>query len=271
MSILSDDAAAASSSLDRKAVALHLVACGTVRDRTALVTGSAGGIGAAVVAALAAAEWSVVGTDAATDGVDVRSPGDVDALCDRVGDVDLLVNCAGVYGARGPFVESDPDAWWRVIETNVRGPALLCRRLVPAMIARGAGVVVNVGSRAAVWDDPAQSSVAYSTSKAALLRFTAALAAELTGSGVLVLCLSPGFVRTGMTSSRPDIDRIPASAFLPAAAAADMVVALAGGGYEALHGRFVHAGDDLAALVERVGQDPDVRLLTLGSGGPVLS
>jgi NAD(P)-dependent dehydrogenase (short-subunit alcohol dehydrogenase family) len=239
-----------------------------VRDRTALVTGSAGGIGAAVVAALTAAGWSAAGTDVVIDDVDVRRPGDVDALCDRIGDVDLLVNAAGIYGERVPFAGSDPDAWWDVLETNVRGPALLCRRLVPAMIARSGGVIVNVVSRAAVWDDPAHSSVAYATSKAALVRFTAALAAEVAGSGVLVVGLSPGFVRTGMTSGRPDIDGIPDSAFLPASAAADMVVALASGGYDALHGRFVHAGDDLAALVERVGQDPGVRLLTLGSGGP---
>jgi NAD(P)-dependent dehydrogenase (short-subunit alcohol dehydrogenase family) len=182
--------------------------------------------------------------------------------------VDLLVNAAGIYGDRGPFVDAEPEGWWEVLETNLRGPALLCRRLVPGMVGRRRGTVVNVVSRAAVWDDPGQSSVAYSTSKAALVRFTAALAGELEGSGVLVVGLSPGFVRTGMTSSRPDIDRIPDSAFLPASAAADVVVALAGGGYDALHGRFVHAGDDLAALTRRVRQDPSVRMLTLGPTGP---
>ncbi len=237
-------------------------------DRTALVTGAAGGIGAAVADALGAAGWTVVATDLVVDGVDVRRPDDVDALCDRAGDVDLLVNAAGIYGDRVPFGDAEPEGWWEVLETNLRGPALLCHRLVPAMVRRRRGTVVNIVSRAAVWDDPGQSSVAYSTSKAALVRFTAALAAEVAGSGVLVVGLSPGFVRTGMTSSRPDIDLVPASAFLPASAAADAVVALADGGYDALHGRFVHAGDDVDALVDRVRQDPSVRMLSLGPTGP---
>jgi NAD(P)-dependent dehydrogenase (short-subunit alcohol dehydrogenase family) len=210
----------------------------------ALVTGAGGGIGAAVADHLEAAGVDVVRSDVVLDGVDVRRPDDVEALCAGAGDVDVLVNAAGTYGERVPFTASDPEAWWSVLETNLRGPALLCRRLVPGMVERGRGVVVNVASRAAVWDDPGASSVAYSTSKAALVRFTEALAAEVAGTGVLVVSLSPGFVRTGMTASRPGIDRMPDDAFLPASAIAERVVALAAGGHDALHGRFVHVLDD---------------------------
>ena len=227
------------------------------------MTGAAGGIGGAIAERLGADGVDVVATDVVLDGIDVRRAEDVGRLCERAGDIDVLVNAAGIYGERAPFTASDPDLWWSVLETNVRGPALLCRRLVPTMVERGRGVVVNVASRAAVWDDPGASSVAYSTSKAALLRFTGALAAEVAGTGVLVVSVSPGMVRTGMTATRPDLDRVPDTSFLPASAIAATVAAIVGGGYDALHGRFVHALDDLDRLVAAIGHDGRVRRLTL--------
>jgi 3-oxoacyl-[acyl-carrier protein] reductase len=242
-----------------------------VKARTALVTGAAGTIGSAIADRLRADGVRVATTDLEGDGLtvtgDVRDPAAVEhigtAAEAAVGPIDALVSAAGTYGERLPFLESDATAWWRVVETNVRGPALLCRRLVRAMIERGGGYVVNLNSKAAVWDDPAHSSVAYATSKAALARFGAALARELEGTGVTVVDLSPGLVRSGMTGSRPDIDRIPAAWFLPPDAVAGHVAALLGGGYEALHGHVVHAADDLDDLRARVVADPRVRRLSL--------
>ncbi len=145
---------------------------------------------------------------------------------------------------------------------------MLCTRAtLPGMVARGRGHIVNINSRAATWDDPGQSSVAYSVSKAALARFTSAVAAEVRGSGVVVVDLSPGMVRTGMTASRADLAALPEQAFLPASAAADKVVALASGRYDVLHGRFVHARDDLDELVRRLEAHPDSRTLTLAPTG----
>jgi NAD(P)-dependent dehydrogenase (short-subunit alcohol dehydrogenase family) len=246
----------------------------------ALVTGAAGGIGSAVAAALASAGWLVAGTDLGGDGLaatgDVTRPDDVDRICDVVeaalGPVDVLVNAAGTYGERVPFTHTDPDRWWRVLETNLRGPALLCRRLVPGMVERARGHVVDIASKAAVWDDPGQSSVAYSVSKAGLVRFTGALAGELRGTGVVSFAVSPGMVRTGMTATRPDIAAIPDDWFVPATAVADVVVSLVSGAYDDLHGRFVHALDDLDQLRARVLSDPRVRTLSIvphGDDDPV--
>jgi 3-oxoacyl-[acyl-carrier protein] reductase len=225
----------------------------------AVVTGAAGGIGSAVRAALAGAGYDVVAAD--LPGVDVRDPAAVARL---PGDADVLVNCAGIYGERTPFVSSDPELWWQVVETNLRGAALCTRHVLPTMVSRGSGYVINVNSRAAVWDDPSASSVAYSVSKAALARFTSAVAAEVAGTGVVVVDLSPGPVLTGMTASRPDAATRPANAWLPASLAADKVVQLVSGRYDELHGRFVHARDDLDELVRRVAADPAARRLSLG-------
>ena len=250
------------------------------RHRVALVTGAAGGIGSAVADALTAAGLVVARTDLAGDGLtaagDVSRPDDVERICRAVeadlGPVDVLVNAAGTYGQRVPFTSTDPEVWWRVLEANLRGPALLCRRLVPGMVERGRGLVVDVNSKASVWDDPGQSSVAYSVSKAGLARFTAALAGELAGTGVVVVDLSPGMVRTGMTASRPDIDEIPDHWFVPATAAAEKVAALVSGAYDELHGHFVHALDDLEELLALVRADPRTRTLSLvpyGDGDPI--
>jgi NAD(P)-dependent dehydrogenase (short-subunit alcohol dehydrogenase family) len=251
-----------------------------VSARTALVTGAAGTLGTAIAERLRRDGLRVAGTDLDGPGLvaagDVADPQDVERICAAaeaaVGPIDALVNAAGAYGPRRTFRDTDPDAWWRVLEVNLRGPALLCRRLLGGMVERGRGHIVSLSSKAAVWDDPAHSSVAYATSKAALTRLTAALAGELQGTGVTVVDVSPGLVRTGMTSSRPDIDRIPAEWFLPPEAAAAHVAALLGGGYEVLHGHLVHAADDLDELCARVAADPRVRTLSLtpyGDDDPV--
>ena len=236
---------------------------------TAVVTGAAGVVGGAIAARLARDGFRVVRTDRVgdvdvlADVVDSAGVEQVAAFAEAGGAVEVLVNAAGAYGPRAPFVATDPDQWWRVIETNLRGPAAMCRRLVPAMVDRGRGYVVNINSRAAVWDDPQASSVAYSVSKAALTRFTEALAAELDGTGVVALDVSPGFVRSGMTATRPGIDDVPAGAFVAPEVAAETVAVLVRGAHDALHGHFVHALDDLDALAAHVAQHPGARRLSL--------
>ena len=257
----------------------------------ALVTGAGGGIGRAIARALALAGHpvalverdadalaavvtdveSVAGVPVVGVQADVRFPAEVAAACARatatLGPVEILVGAAGVYGPRVAFVDSDPDEWWQVVETNVRGAALFARAVLPSMLEHRCGHIVNVGSRAAFWDDPGQSSVAYSTSKAALARFTGALAVEVAGTGVFVFDLGPGLVRTNMTATRPDRAVLPDDAFVPAAVVADAVVALVSGRYPELHGRFVHATDDLDELVVRVGAVPHARTLGLVPSG----
>jgi 3-oxoacyl-[acyl-carrier protein] reductase len=203
---------------------------------------------------------------------DVNSAEDVEHVCrtveDAFGPIDALVNNAGVIGGYGPFMDTDPQAWWSVIETNLRGPMLFMRRVLPSMIERGRGHVINVNSKAAFWTDPRASGSAYGVSKAALTRLTETLATELSGTGVILVDLSPGMVRTSMTDQRPDVDDLPPEAFTPPSAAAEHVAALLSGRYDALHGRFVHVLDDLDDLLKRIGGKDRARTLVLAPTDP---
>ncbi|MFJ1836746.1 SDR family NAD(P)-dependent oxidoreductase [Streptomyces sp. NPDC088175] len=258
--------------------------------QVALVTGAARGIGRQIAITLAkygyrmglvdklsdelavtAEHIARMGGEVVTVTGDVTDPENVEHCCDTVekcfDPVDVLVNNAGYAGRFGCFAETDPDDWWEVMTTNVRGPMLFCRRLVPAMLERGHGYVVNINTRVAVRDD-APTFSALAASKAALSRFTGALALETAGRGVVVVDLNPGMVRTAMTEQRPDYDTIPDRAFLPVTVGAKAVAALVSGRYDGLHGRFVHARDDLDALVGAVADDPRARVLRFGSTGP---
>jgi NAD(P)-dependent dehydrogenase (short-subunit alcohol dehydrogenase family) len=117
----------------------------------------------------------------------------------RLGRIDVLFNNAGSFGYAGPLWEADPEVWWRDVTTNHYGTFLCCRAVLPHMVARGDGIVINMdggGGRR-----PIVGGSAYGCSKAALLRLTEGLARELerAGSGVLAFCMNPGFVRTVMT------------------------------------------------------------------------
>ena len=169
-----------------------------------------------------------------------------------LGPVDLLVANAGMRDAApaAPWA-ADPDEWWRVVETNLRGVLLLDRAVVPSMITRGCGRVLHVGSGMGQRPQPDWS--AYAVSKAALSRLTDSLAAALTGTGVTVLEMSPGLVRTDMTETMwGPADEQP---WNPVERMVDAVVRFAAGDLDALHGRFVHASrDDLDALVAAAGR-----------------
>nr|MBA2770221.1 SDR family oxidoreductase [Sporichthyaceae bacterium] len=187
----------------------------------------------------------------------------VTAVTRELGPVDLAVANAGVReaGAASPWA-ADPDDWWQVIETNLRGVFHIDREVVPGMVARGSGRVLHVGSGMGQRPHPEWS--AYAVSKAALSRLTDSLAAALAGTGVTVLEMSPGLVRTDMTETMwgPAEDQ-------PWSPAARMVAAVrrfAAGDLDALHGRFVHAArDDLDGLLAAAGRirDTDARTLRL--------
>jgi short-subunit dehydrogenase len=116
------------------------------------------------------------------------------------GPIDVLVNNAGVEEL-GPFAEKDPAVLERIIATNLLAPMLLAREVLPAMLARGSGHVVNIASLAGRTGMPFGS--AYSGSKGGLAEWSISLAAELSGSGVAVSVICPGFVDgTGMFSRK---------------------------------------------------------------------
>jgi len=233
--------------------------------RIALVTGGGSGIGANVARALASSGmevWVTGRTPSRIEAVaaaigghalagDVSQEDDVERWFDRVGPVDLLVNNAGVQGPVVTFDHEEPSSWWQVFEINVRGVFLCCRAVVPAMLARGGGRIVNMTSGAAYLPPGGFPSTAYGPSKAAVHRFSELLAAQLGPRGVHVFSVGPGLVRTAMTESHWGDD----APWTPPECAPRLIVALATGEFDALAGRYLHAEHDPPqALRERMAE-----------------
>ena len=197
----------------------------------AIVTGSAGAIGRETALALARAGATPVCTgldeaslnavlatvradapDAIAVAADVTDRAQVDrvvaAALARFGRIDALVNNAATFAAIGAVHEVDPDAWWREVTTNLLGPFLFSRAVLPHMIERDRGVIVNLSG--AGFGSAVPGGSAYACAKTALLRLTETLDAELgarvsrgsirgIGSDVAVVAIEPPFVASGMT------------------------------------------------------------------------
>jgi 2,3-dihydro-2,3-dihydroxybenzoate dehydrogenase len=190
-----------------------------IDGRIAVVTGAAGGIGAAVVARLAAAGARVAGFDIAplaaaaasvpmagaavwSAPLDVRDARAVDVAMDRVegemGPIDLAVNVAGVLST-GLLVETGDAAFRQAFEVNAFGVFHLSRAVARRMLARGRGSIVTVSSNAA--GIPRHGMGAYAASKAAASMLTCCLALELAPYGIRCNNVAPGSTRTAMLSS----------------------------------------------------------------------
>ena len=180
------------------------------RNRIAVVTGASGGIGAATARALHRDGFAVVlgarrldrletlaaelGEGATARRLDVTSQVEVDAFCDAVGSVDVLVNNAG--GALGlePVAEADEEKWRVMYEANVLGTMRMTRALLAKLVASGDGLVVNIGSVAAF--EPYPGGAGYNAAKAALRAVSDVLRMELLGRPVRVSEIDPGMVET---------------------------------------------------------------------------
>ena len=129
---------------------------------------------------------------------DVSNPEDVARLAaaarDQLGNVDGLVNNAGVYGPKGPIDQVPWDEWKRAIEINLYGTVLPCRELLPLLRERPRAKIVNLSGGGAT--APLPNISAYAASKAAVVRFTDTLAAELPGSNIDVNAVAPGALNT---------------------------------------------------------------------------
>jgi len=221
--------------------------------RVAVITGGAQGIGYAIAERMLDSGASVVLWDAdadklaeakkalagrgsvSTDRVELTSEADVGAAAGRVvaaqTSIDILVNNAGITGGNAATWELDPATWRRVIEVNLVAPYLVCRAVVPAMIAKGYGRIVNIASVAGKEGNPNASH--YSASKAGLIALTKSLGKELAGKGILVNAVSPAAAKTAMfaTMTQAHIDfmlsKIPMGRFLEVGEAAAMVAWLA--------------------------------------------
>jgi 2-hydroxycyclohexanecarboxyl-CoA dehydrogenase len=185
------------------------------RSRVALVTGGARGIGRAIVAELASQGHRVavgdllvaeatdtaaaVGQGSIAVHLDVTSRESVDAATreveDQLGPVEILVNNAGWDELR-PFLETDEAFWTRVIEINFNGCLRTCRRIVPGMVERGYGRVVNIGSDAARVGSSLEA--VYSGAKGGVVAFTKTLAREVARQGVTANAVCPGPTETPM-------------------------------------------------------------------------
>jgi NAD(P)-dependent dehydrogenase (short-subunit alcohol dehydrogenase family) len=268
--------------------------------QTAMITGGGRGLGRAFALGLAATGMSVAvvsrtdeqlaetvrhveiaGGRAAAFRTDVSSPRDVAetvrAVEQRFGKIDLLVNNAGVGGPVGPAWQVDAEDWWSCVEINLRGTFLCCQAVLPGMMARGRGRIINVGSYAGTVAVPYMS--AYNVSKTAVIRFTETLAAEVREHGIPVFSIEPGTVRTAMTNrlitSEEGRRWLPWCERLfsrqqddPVEPATALVVFLSSGAGDELSGRVLSIRDQPADLVHRINRVKHENLYTLQLRGP---
>jgi 2-dehydro-3-deoxy-L-rhamnonate dehydrogenase (NAD+) len=195
------------------------------QGRTALITGGAGGIGAAVARTLQSGGARVATFDsrpADLDGVlaidgDVRRSEDVDAAVARVGaelgPLDIAVCAAGVSGDSLATVDVGDEEWRRVFRVNCDGVFFTNRAAARVMVPRGYGRIVNVASIAGKEGNP--MAAAYSASKAAVIAMTKSIGKDLAETGVLVNCVTPAVIQTRMLDDMSEehvnymVERIP--------------------------------------------------------------
>ena len=193
-------------------------------DKTAVVTGAASGIGRAIAQALAREGAHVIVADIDADGgeatasairqqgrqadympVDMISLGSITAFAAAVqakyGAVDVLVNSAG-WGRTAPFLEGTPEFWDKLIELNFVGPMRLAKALLPGMMERNSGHIVNIASDAGRVGSLGET--VYAGAKGGLIAFTKSLARETARYGINVNCVCPGPTDTPLMAAVPE-------------------------------------------------------------------
>jgi NAD(P)-dependent dehydrogenase (short-subunit alcohol dehydrogenase family) len=254
----------------------------------ALITGGGRGIGRAIATALAAEGTAVAvvsrtaseleqtvdaivgaGGEALPVVADVTRPAEVARAVQAartVGPIDLLVNNAGAGGMIGPMWETDPDSWWRAVEINLRGTFNCAHAVLPEMVERRRGRIVNVASDAGVYRWPLVSH--YAVAKAAVIKLTENLATETRRHGIAAFAIHPGLVRVGLTEASlgAEVDdgspeagvqawlrkQVEAGLDVPLERSVELVMRLASGEADGLSGRYISVHDDLDELLAEV-------------------
>jgi NAD(P)-dependent dehydrogenase (short-subunit alcohol dehydrogenase family) len=267
----------------------------TLQGQIALVTGGGRGLGRIMAQHLATAgvAVAVVGRAVAHLTATVRAieaaggqalavPADVrdqealergvDKTEQELGPITLLVNNAAIVRPLGPLWETNAEEWWHTVDVNLRGTMLGMRAVLPRMLPRRYGRIMNLASGAAT--QAIAYGSAYVVSKTALARLTENVALEVQGCGVHVFAIDPGNVRTDMTKYL--MDSSAGQQWLPwfrrifeegqddpPERVAHLVCRIGGGELDALSGCFVSVADDVNAMVARVVSEPNSDLYTL--------
>lgn len=270
----------------------------SLEGQVAIVTGGGRNIGRAIAQELARAGAKVAvfarSTDEIQETARLIQQGDGEALAIRVdvtdaegiewavaevaqrfGAVDILVNNAAHLGVIGPLwhEEVDPEDWWRHVEINLRGPFLCCRAVLPGMVERRGGCIINLGS--GIGASKFVHYDAYAASKAGLIKLSENLAESVKELGVKVFTLDPGLVRNEGHDRNLELGVIDKwldpmvrqwfddGVDVPPTRAAVLARRLASGEADTLSGCYVSVFDDLAGMVANADEIREKELYTL--------
>lgn len=224
-------------------------------ERVVMITGAAGNLGSAVARAFQTAGARLILVDRASDrlprlfpelvdaaehwlavSVDLLRPDAVEGMVEeavaRLGRIDVLANVAGGYRAGTAVHETPFDTWDFMLNLNARTAFGVSRAVIPHMLRRGSGKIINVSARAG--QQGSAKMAAYSASKSAVLRLTESMSAELKGKGINVNCVLPSTIDTPQNrEAMPNADY---SRWVKPEAIADVIMFLASDAARAVHG-----------------------------------